>query len=111
MSRIAYVNGRYTPLADAQVHVEDRGFQFADGVYEYWSVLSGRLADAEGHLDRLDRSLSELRISSADAPRLFDHSFTRDHTSEPSNRGIRLSTDHPRGCAPRPSFSAAGNQA
>ncbi len=62
MPRLAYVNGRYTPLADAQVHVEDRGFQFADGVYEYWSVLDGRLADAEGHLDRLDRSLSALRI-------------------------------------------------
>jgi len=56
------VNGRYTPLADAQVHVEDRGFQFADGVYEYWAVLGGRLADADGHLDRLERSLSELRI-------------------------------------------------
>ena len=56
------MNGRYTPLADAQVHVEDRGFQFADGVYEYWAVLDGRLADADGHLDRLERSLSELRI-------------------------------------------------
>ena len=60
--RLAYVNGRYTPLAEAQVHVEDRGFQFGDGVYEYWSILGGKLADAEGHLDRLDRSLSELRI-------------------------------------------------
>ena len=62
MARLAYVNGRYTPLADASVHVEDRGFQFADGVYEYWSVMDGRLADAEGHLDRLERSLGELRI-------------------------------------------------
>ncbi len=62
MARVAYVNGRYTPLADARVDVEDRGFQFADGVYEYWSVLGGRLSDAEGHLDRLQRSLSELRI-------------------------------------------------
>jgi D-alanine transaminase len=62
VSRIAYVNGRYTPLADAHVHIEDRGFQFADGIYEYWSVLDGRLADAEGHLERLERSLSELRI-------------------------------------------------
>ena len=62
MPRMAYVNGRYTPLAEAQVHVEDRGFQFADGVYEYWSVLDGRLADAVGHLERLERSLSELRI-------------------------------------------------
>jgi len=60
--RLAYVNGRYTPLSDAQVHVEDRGFQFADGVYEYWAVLGGKLADADGHLDRLERSLSELRI-------------------------------------------------
>ena len=62
MPRLAYVNGRYTPLSDAQVHVEDRGFQFADGVYEYWAVLGGKLADADGHLDRLERSLSELRI-------------------------------------------------
>jgi D-alanine transaminase len=62
MPRLAYVNGRYAPLADAGVHIEDRGFQFADGVYEYWSVIDGRLADAEGHLDRLERSLSELRI-------------------------------------------------
>jgi D-alanine transaminase len=62
MPRLAYVNGQYTPLADASVHVEDRGFQFADGVYEYWSVMDGKLADAEGHLERLERSLSELRI-------------------------------------------------
>lgn len=62
MARLAYVNGRYTPLADASVHVEDRGFQFADGVYEYWAVMDGKLADAEGHLDRLERSLGELRI-------------------------------------------------
>lgn len=62
MSRCAYVNGRFTPLEGARVHVEDRGFQFADGVYEYWSVLGGRLADCEGHLERLERSLRELRI-------------------------------------------------
>lgn len=65
MSRIAYVNGRYQPHAEASVHIEDRGFQFADGVYEYFSVFGGRLADAEGHLERLWRSLSALRI---DAP-------------------------------------------
>ncbi len=64
MSRTAYVNGRYVPLSDASVHIEDRGFQFADGVYEYWTVLDGRLADGAGHLERLDRSLSELRIKS-----------------------------------------------
>jgi D-alanine transaminase len=62
MGRIAYVNGRYLPHGQAVVHVEDRGFQFADGVYEYFAVFGGRLADAEGHLERLWRSLSEIRI-------------------------------------------------
>ena len=62
MSRIAYVDGRYRPHAEAGVHIEDRGFQFADGVYEYFAVFGGRLADAEGHFERLWRSLSELRI-------------------------------------------------
>ena len=63
MGRIAYVNGRYVPHAQASVHVEDRGFQFADGVYEVWAVLDGRLADADGHFTRLARSLGELRIA------------------------------------------------
>jgi D-alanine transaminase len=62
MSRIAYVNGRYVPLSEAAVSIEDRGFQFADGVYEYFSVFEGRLADAKGHFERLWRSLGELRI-------------------------------------------------
>lgn len=63
MSRIAYVNGRYVPHQDASVHVEDRGYQFADGVYEVCEVRGGHLIDERRHLDRLDRSLSELRIS------------------------------------------------
>jgi D-alanine transaminase len=62
MSRIAYVNGRYLPHRDAMVHVEDRGYQFADGVYEAMEVGGGRLIDERRHLDRLDRSLRELRI-------------------------------------------------
>ncbi|WP_226633847.1 D-amino-acid transaminase [Brevundimonas poindexterae] len=62
MSRIAYVNGVYSPHGGAVVHIEDRGFQFADGVYEVWSVFDGRLADFDGHMARLQRSLSELRI-------------------------------------------------
>lgn len=62
MSRIAYVNGQYLPHTGAVVHIEDRGFQFADGVYEVWSVFDGRLADFDGHMTRLQRSLSELRI-------------------------------------------------
>ena len=63
MSRIAYVNGRYVPHAQAQVSIEDRGFQFADGVYEVCEVRAGRLVDERRHLARLDRSLSELRIA------------------------------------------------
>ena len=47
MSRIAYVNGAYRPHAHAQVHIEDRGFQLADGVSEVWAVFDGRLADSE----------------------------------------------------------------
>ena len=62
MSRVAYVNGAYHPHGQAMVHVEDRGFQFADGVYEVWSVFNGRMADFDGHMTRLHRSLNELRI-------------------------------------------------
>ena len=60
--RIAYVNRRYLPYADALVHVEDRGFQFADGVYEVCEVRGGRLVDRRLHMERLLRSLRELRI-------------------------------------------------
>jgi D-alanine transaminase len=62
MSRIAYVNGRYLPFRDGKVHVEDRGYQFADAVYEVCGVRAGRLVDARLHLDRLERSLVALRI-------------------------------------------------
>ncbi len=63
MPRIAYVDGRYLPHAMAAVHIEDRGFQFADGVYEVVTVQNRRLVDEQGHLDRLGRSLGELRIA------------------------------------------------
>jgi D-alanine transaminase len=62
MSRIAYVNGRYVPMRDAKVHIEDRGFQFADGVYEVCEVRGGRLIDERRHIERLQRSLKEIRI-------------------------------------------------
>jgi D-alanine transaminase len=62
MSRIAYVNGRYLPLRDATVNVEDRGYQFSDGVYEVCEVRGGRLVDERRHMERLARSLGELRI-------------------------------------------------
>ncbi len=63
MPRIAYVNGRYLDHRRAAVHIEDRGYQFADGVYEVIHLFRGRLVDEEPHLDRLDRSLGELRIA------------------------------------------------
>jgi D-alanine transaminase len=62
MSRIAYVNGRYLPLRQAMVHVEDRGYQFGDAVYEVCEVRQGRLIDERRHLARLKRSLDELQI-------------------------------------------------
>ena len=62
MLRIAYVNGRYVEHADAQVHIEDRGYQFADGVYEVCEIVRGNIMDMRRHLDRLDRSLRELQI-------------------------------------------------
>lgn len=62
MSRIAYVNGRYRPHRDAMVHIEDRGFQFADGVYEVCEIRGGHLVDERRHMARLQRSLGELRI-------------------------------------------------
>jgi D-alanine transaminase len=63
MSRIAYVNGRYLPLHSASINVEDRGYQFSDGVYEVCEVRGGRVIDARRHLARLRRSLAELRIA------------------------------------------------
>ena len=62
MSRIAYVNGRYLPKRLASVNVEDRGLQFGDGVYEVVTVQDGRFVDEGLHLDRLERSLREIRI-------------------------------------------------
>jgi len=62
MSRIAYVNGLYTPHRDAAVHIEDRGYQFADGVYEVFAIHRGKMVGEKGHMARLTHSLSELRI-------------------------------------------------
>lgn len=63
MPRIAYVNGRYVPHDTAKVHVEDRGYQFGDGVYEVIALCGGHLVDADRHLSRLWRSLDALSIS------------------------------------------------
>jgi D-alanine transaminase len=63
MSRFAYVNGRFVRHGEAAVHIEDRGYQLADGVYEVWAVFGGKLADAAGHFTRLWRSLDALKIA------------------------------------------------
>ncbi len=62
MSRTVYVDGQWLPEAEAKVSVFDRGYQFADAVYEVTAVIDGRLIDYPGHAARLDRSLAELRI-------------------------------------------------
>jgi len=62
MSRISYVNGRYVPHHEAMVHIEDRGYQFSDGIYEYIAFYNGFLLDGELHMDRLERSLFELQM-------------------------------------------------
>jgi D-alanine transaminase len=72
MSRIAYVNGRYLPLAQACVNVEDRGYQVSDGVYEVCGVRGGCLVDARRHIERLQRSFSELRIAMPMTPAALD---------------------------------------
>jgi D-alanine transaminase len=69
MPRYCYVNGRYLPHRDGFVHIEDRGYQFADGVYEVIPVQQGRMIDAGAHLDRLDYSLAALRIAAPMARR------------------------------------------
>ena len=65
MSRVSYVNGRYLPHKRSTVHIEDRGYQFGDGVYEVVLVLNKRLVDFEGHFNRLQRSLNEISLSKA----------------------------------------------
>jgi D-alanine transaminase len=73
MSRIAYVNGSYVATMDAYVHINDRGYQFADGIYEGITIKHGKLIDLEPHIDRLWRSMNELSITTpmARAPMRF----------------------------------------
>jgi len=61
--RVAYVNGRYVPHAQAGVHIEDRAVQFADGIYEVVGVVGGQIFDEEHHLDRLVRSVGEIGMA------------------------------------------------
>jgi D-alanine transaminase len=69
MARVVFVNGQYRPYADAAVPVEDRGYQFADGVYEVCEVRDGRLVDERRHMARLERSMRELKMEPPMGPR------------------------------------------
>ena len=86
MSRIAYVNGDFLPLEHAKVSVLDRGFLFADGIYEVSAVLNGRLVDNEAHLARLERSLGEISLrlpmSLAELTRLQDELIRQNGLAE-----------------------------
>jgi D-alanine transaminase len=73
MSRIAYVNGQYLPQSEASVNIEDRGYQFADGVYEVLYMTGGRFLDEDLHMKRLERSLNELRIDLPMGARAMRH--------------------------------------
>src|ERR1700742_3200364 len=63
LDQIAYVNGSFVPLADAKISVLDRGFLFADGIYEVSAVLEGKLVDNASHLARLERSVGEISLA------------------------------------------------
>ena len=100
MTRIAYVDGRYRPIGAPAVRVEDRGLQFADGVYEVIKCLDGRLCDLERHLNRLERSLAALAIPMPVSRR----ALAADHRSDAAAQRLRdalvyLQVD--RGVAPR----------
>ena len=68
MTRIAYVNGAFVPLDEARVSVLDRGFLFADGIYEVTAVIDGRLVDNDSHLARLERSTAEIGLALPETP-------------------------------------------
>ena len=98
MARFIYVNGRYLPWGEAAVHAEDRGFQFGDAIYEVCEVHCGRLVDETKHMDRLERSLAELKIpapmSRASFSRVVRETMRRNRVQEGSvyiqvSRGAR----------------------
>ncbi|MBB5372850.1 D-amino-acid transaminase [Acidocella aromatica] len=113
MPAIAYVNGRYLPLHQASVNVEDRGYQFGDGIYEVLYVYRGRLVDEALHLQRLARSLGEIELPrpmSAAALRIVIGEVLRRNRIETGlvymqvTRGVAR-RDHPiPSPAPRPSL-------
>ena len=107
MSRIAYVNGRYLPRHAATVHIEDRGYQFSDGVYEVCEVRGGRLVDERLHIARLDALARRTAHRHADVDCRARCGHARNRAPQPRARRHRLSADHPRRGAARSRLSAA----
>ena len=99
MSRIAYVNGRYVPQSEASVNVEDRGYQFADGVYEVLFMMDGRFLDKERHMARLERSLSEISIAPPMGRAALLHVLNEVARRNRLRDGLLYMQVTPRGCA------------
>ncbi|MCZ6885143.1 MAG: D-amino-acid transaminase [Alphaproteobacteria bacterium] len=100
MSRVAYVNGRYLPHRRAAVHIEDRGYQFADGVYEVIAIQGGRLVDEKPHLDRLAKSLGAVSMEAPMGDRALVHVMKEVVRRNRVTNGI-LYLQITRGVAPR----------
>ena len=84
MEQIAYVNGSFVPLSEAKVSILDRGFLFADGIYEVAAVLDGKLIDNASHLARLERSVGEIELA---LPETIDA-----HPGNPEGTGRRATS-------------------
>lgn len=93
MPRFAYANGNFVRHSAAHIHIEDRGFQFADGVYEVVALIGNKWADERGHLDRLERSLKEISISmpvSREALRMLMRELARKNRIQNGNVYIQI---------------------
>lgn len=100
MAGIAYVDGRYRRKSEAAVHIEDRGFQFGDAVYDVWYYINGTLADFSGHMDRLKRSLDELGMAMPMGERALKQILLRVARANRLKEGI-VYLQISRGSAPR----------
>ena len=108
MSRIAYVNGRWLDQRLASVNIEDRGYQFGDGIYEVVHVYRGRFVDEERHLARLDRSLREIRLPEPMPRAALLQVMRGAGAPEPGRRGPALHAGDARRRPARPRLPARG---
>ena len=109
MSRIAYVNGRYLRYGEARVPIDDRGYQFGDGIYEVCEIRDGALIDESRHLARLERSLAALRIKSADLACRAALHHARGRRAQPRARRHRLCPGDARHRPPRSRLSRSAD--